>query len=63
MPDRFPLPIRRPLGKAIRRTAAERERAATITPADVLAARRLWHRTAPPGWAGLIEARLEPEKP
>jgi len=63
MPD-FPKPLaRRPsLGKAIRRTDAERERAATITRGDVVNGRLMWMETAPEGWQGLLEARVEPEK-
>jgi hypothetical protein len=56
MPDPKPLP---PLGRAIRRTAEQRKQVATITPADVLAGRMLWHATAPAGWQGLIEAKVE----
>jgi hypothetical protein len=48
---------RRPIGRAIRRTDADRERLAQVTAADVVAARLLWHECAPPGWGGLIEAR------
>jgi hypothetical protein len=62
MPD-FPIPpLRRPLGKALRRTAEERRRLATIGPADMVNARMMWHETAPDGWQRLIEARVEPEK-
>lgn len=59
MPDPRP---RRPLGRAIRRTDAERAQAAAITPMDIVNARLLWHETAPPGWAGLIEAKVEPSE-
>ena len=59
MPDRPPFPHRRPLGKALRRTAADRERLATITPADIAEARRLAYGTPV---AGFVEATLEPEK-
>jgi hypothetical protein len=51
-----PVP-RQPIGAAIRRTDESRARAAEVTEADVLNARLLWMRNAPPGWAGLIEAR------
>jgi hypothetical protein len=54
-------PPRRPIGRALRRTADERERLAEVTAADVIAARTLWHANAPPGWGALIEARPEPE--
>jgi hypothetical protein len=58
MPD----PPRPARGRAIRRTAEERDHAATVTAADVLAARMEWHRRAVPGWQGLIEAKVEPPK-
>jgi hypothetical protein len=58
MIDPAPAP-RRPIGRAIRRDDEARERAARITAEDVLAARLMWHRGAPSGWQGLIEARRE----
>jgi hypothetical protein len=53
---------RPPSGRAIRRTADERRRAAEITPGDIVAGRMLWHRVAVPGWQGLVEAKVEPER-
>jgi hypothetical protein len=52
----------RPRGRAIVRTAEERAQAAEITPMDVQRARMRWHEAAPVGWAGLIEAKAEPER-
>jgi hypothetical protein len=57
MPDTPSPSPRRPIGAAIRRNDEARRRAAEVTPADVLNARLLWMRHAPPGWRGLIEAR------
>lgn len=59
MPDSATPAPRRPVGHAIRRNDEARRRAAEVTAADVLAARLLWMRYAPPGWRGLIEARRE----
>jgi hypothetical protein len=62
MPDRPPFPVRRPLGQAIRRTAAGHAEAARITRGDIDRGRMRWHETAPRGHEGLIEATLEPER-
>jgi hypothetical protein len=56
MPDGTTPALRRPIGPAIRRTDEQRARAAEVDSPDISAARMLWHRSAPPGWAGLIEA-------
>lgn len=50
------------LGRAIRRTDAARAEAARVTDLDVLSARLLWHEAAPPGWQGLIEARVSEDQ-
>jgi hypothetical protein len=62
MPDRFPNPIRRPLGRAIVRTPAQRDEAARITDADVTRARLAWPLWAPMGFEALIEATAQPPK-
>jgi hypothetical protein len=49
---------RRPIGSAIRRNDEARERLSQVGPGDVVAARMTWMRYAPPGWQGLIEARV-----
>lgn len=55
-------PPRKPLGKALRRTAADLDRLAEITPADIQAARQLWHELAPEKCRGLIEAMTAREE-
>jgi hypothetical protein len=59
MPDQRPRPS---LGRAIVRTAAERDRLVAITADDVLRARLWWPGVAPAGFEGLIEARVETPK-
>lgn len=55
-------PVRRvPLGKAIRRTEAQRELLAMVTPGDVDRARLLWHELAPAKYRKLIDSAPTPK--
>lgn len=61
LPGGGPPPARH-LGRALPRTDADLERLATITPADVHAARVLWEELAPERYRGLIEAKVDVQK-
>lgn len=52
----------RRLGPALRRTDADRARAADISFEDILEARETFAKHAPKGFKGLIEAKTEPTK-
>lgn len=54
-------PKRRAKGRALVRTDGEEAEAATIRSSDVRAAREDWRAKTIPGYAGLIDAELDPE--
>jgi hypothetical protein len=51
-------PPRRPIGRALRRTAAERERLAAVTDADIVNGIILAHETMPYPYGAMIDAKV-----